>query len=153
MVRGLMPQIYTTAAPIRAWGRATRQGTPAGWPLSARLARCPTSPRSSLDRTDSGRSALAAGTRPHAPFRSLAAGTCSAQLGENLRTAERMKGWPIRRSMPQGGTQLSFDPDEEIVYGFARDLSGKRAIKVVPSSSDDCTSIVPPCAVTISFAI
>src|SRR6267154_840568 len=38
-------------------------------PESSRLARCPASPRRSLDCTDSGRSALAAGTRPHAPKR------------------------------------------------------------------------------------
>ena len=113
----------------------------------------PTATASHLDSTLSCRCSRRCEAANVAPFRSLAVGTCSAQLGETCRTAERMKGWPIRRSMPQGGTQLSFDPDEEIVYGFARDLSGKRAIKVVPSSSDDCTSIVPPCAVTISFAI
>ena len=42
-------------------------------PESARLARCPAFPRRSLDRTDSGRSRLAAGTRPHAPLATLAA--------------------------------------------------------------------------------
>ena|SRR6516162_5112646 len=47
---------------------------PTDWlegPLSARLGSCVASRRRSVDRSDSGRSALAAGTRPHAPFRSF----------------------------------------------------------------------------------
>jgi len=40
-------------------------------PLTAHLAHCPEPRRRSLDRTDTGRSALVAGTGLHAPKRSL----------------------------------------------------------------------------------
>ena len=48
-------------------------------PLSARLTRCPSSRRRSLVSTDSGRSALDAGTRLHAPKPSLARGAATVQ--------------------------------------------------------------------------
>jgi len=87
-------------------------------------------------------------------FGSLAVGTCSAQLGENLPHCGKDEGMVHSEiDAPGRNPTILTTRMKRSFHGFARDLSGKRATKVVPSSSDDCTSIVPPCAVTISFAI
>ena len=56
---------------VLAYPTTTRKSQGSEGLHSARFARCLSSPRRSLYQTHSGRSAVAAGTRPHAPKRSL----------------------------------------------------------------------------------
>src|SRR5436189_1814059 len=81
---GLQPPRHISTLPTAAVRPVSRER-----PVSARLVHCHRPRRTSFDRTDSRRSALAVGTGIHAPFRPFSGATEIGAGGEKRSLAAR----------------------------------------------------------------